>query len=157
MNSTQPVATQALASSAPTSSAFLPAFQLLCEEKFQTMEGVIDALEILQRRTLLLNPTLSPEELPGPTRNAPWRWRTKVFFQINENQELEYMDKERKKPWRRVVGAADIFQIVSDVHCKAVMHAGQDKTEDYISKRYKGIPRDAMRFTLAGCQACAKR
>ena len=48
--STQMFATQArpsIPTATPVSSAFLPSFQRLCEEKIQTMEGVYDALEIL--------------------------------------------------------------------------------------------------------------
>lgn len=158
--SSQMFATQArpsIPTATPVSSAFLPSFQRLCEEKIQTMEGVYDALEILQRRTILLEPSLSLTDLPGPSRDAAWRWRTKLLYQLNERQELEYTDKERKEPWRPVVVASDVFKQIAEAHCKAVMHAGMDKTEDYLNKRFKGIPRSAVRFVLKGCQACAKR
>lgn len=70
---------------------------------------------------------------------------------------LEYKDKDKKKDWKRVITAGDVYKVIADVHCNAIIHAGQDKTEAYISSRYKGIPRDAIRSVLQGCQSCAKR
>lgn len=92
------------------------------------MIGVVDAIKCLQRRTILLNPSQPPEELPGPTHDEKWRWRAKAHCRLNDQQELEYADRDRKKGWRKAIVSNGLFRVISEAHCKAVMHPGQDKT-----------------------------
>lgn len=137
------------------SHAFTPAFQLKCEAKIKSMNQLFDDMECLQRRQILLSDT-NVSLLPGPPRDRAWRWRTLDQFRLNNDPELEYQDSKRKKDWRKVVPASEVYKTVTQIHCR-LSHVGQDKTEAWISARLKGIPRAAVRMTVGGCQACQKR
>lgn len=147
-----------VANPTPPSLSFMPAFQLECQTRFLANNNLISEIECLQRQQVLLDPEDKGDTpLPGPPRSNKWRWRTKAQYRLNEKGELEYEDKDKKKEWRKVIPATEIFKVIADVHCFAIIHAGQDKTEAYILARYKGIPREAIRSVLSGCQPCAKR
>jgi hypothetical protein len=151
-----PVATQP---ALPPTLAFMPAFQLECQTMLMADTSLISKVECLQRKQLLLDihNNTGDTVLPGPPRDNKWKWRTKDQYRLNQKGELEYINEKKDGPWRKVVTAGEVFRIVADVHCNAIMHAGMDKTERYLTPLYKGIPRTAIRDVLKGCQACSKR
>lgn len=144
-----------MANPTPPSLSFMPAFELDIQTQFLASNNLISKIECLQRRHILLAIDSTP--LPHPPRSSDWILRTKTFYRLNDRGKLEFKHPKKDRDWRKVIPATEVFQVVSNVHFNAVIHAGQDKTFKYVSDHFKGIPREAVRDVLAGCQACAKR
>lgn len=144
----------------PTHHAYSPAFQVECLEYFARECKLISDLECLQRRHVLtFAHDANPQPTPGPgqPRDDKWRWRTLQQYRLSHSQTLEFTDEKKSKGWKEVISASRVFACITETHCQVLMHAGMDKTEGYITSHYKGIPRQAIRYVLAGCQACSVR
>jgi hypothetical protein len=113
--------------------AFLPAFQIECEEYFSDNCSLITDQECLQHRSVLLRPDAP---LPGRPRSNKWKWRTIQQYRISATQDLEYIDEKKEKGWKKVIPASRVFSCVTENHCQTLLHAGMDKTEGYITSHY---------------------